>query len=50
MTVKQAIKLLSKMPDKTIEILIDCPHCGRGCQLAKVGEYVVMESKKQPED
>jgi hypothetical protein len=50
MTVQDAIKLLSAMPDKTIAVLIDCPYCGRGCQLEKIDQCVLLESKKESED
>lgn len=44
MTVKQAIKLLSAMPDKNLMLMVDCPYCGRGHQLAKIEECVVLKS------
>ena len=47
MTVKEAIELLKKMPDKEVVILIDCPYCGRGSQLGKVDQCVLLESKKE---
>jgi hypothetical protein len=47
MTVQEAIQLLSKMPDKDVAVLIDCPHCGRGCQLEKIDQCVLLESKPE---
>lgn len=44
MTVKQAIEWLSKLPDHSIEMMIDCPHCGRGNQLARIEEAVILRS------
>jgi len=41
-TVAEAIKILQEMPDKEIAILVDCPYCGRGTQLATVIECVVL--------
>ena len=49
MTVKEAILLLEKMPDKTMEILVDCPQCGRGRQLAAIDECVVLRSEEAGE-
>lgn len=46
MTVKEAIELLSKMPDKEVAVLIDCPFCGKGSQLEKIDQCVLLESKK----
>ena len=45
MTVKDAIKFLSKLPDKEIALMIDCPNCGRGNQLASIVECVVLRSE-----
>lgn len=42
MTVDEAIKLLMAFPDKQMEMLIDCPHCGRGNQLARIDEAVIL--------
>jgi hypothetical protein len=47
MTVQQVIAALSKMPDKSIKVLIDCPYCGKGNQLSKVDEFVVLASEVQ---
>jgi hypothetical protein len=47
MTVKQAIELLSKMPDKDVAVLVDCPYCGRGSQLEKIDQCVLLESKRE---
>ena len=44
MTVKEAISFLNELPDKDIEMLIDCPYCGRGNQLARVEEAVILRS------
>lgn len=49
MTVKEAIELLKKMPNKEIAVLVDCPHCGRGAQLEKIDQCVLLESKKGSE-
>jgi len=49
MTVKQAIEWLSKLPDKDMFILIGCPHCGRGHQLGRIAEAVVLEGKAEEE-
>lgn len=46
MTVKEAIEFLSKLPDKELAIMVDCPHCGRGNQLAKIDEVVLLQGKK----
>jgi hypothetical protein len=43
--VKEAIEALSKMPDKELQMMIDCPHCGQGNQLAKIDEVVVLKSR-----
>ena len=45
MTVKQAIKLLEAMPDKELKLMIDCPYCGKGNQLATISECVVLAAK-----
>lgn len=47
MTVKQAIEILSKMPDQQLVLMVDCPHCGRGHQLAKIAECVLLESVRE---
>jgi hypothetical protein len=47
MTVKEAIELLSKMPDKTLKLMIDCPYCGKGNQVATISECVVLASKEE---
>ena len=44
MTVKEAIEVLSKLPDKEMILMVDCPHCGRGSQLANIEECVVLKS------
>lgn len=43
MTVKQAIEYLSKLPDKEMALMVDCPNCGHGHQLARIVEAVIME-------
>ena len=45
MTVKQAIEWLAKLPDHEISLMVDCPHCGRGSQLAKIEEVVILRSE-----
>ena len=47
MTVKEAIEILSQLPDKEMLLMVDCPHCGRGSQLAAVEECVVLKSKPE---
>lgn len=42
MTVEQAIEALQKVPDKQVMIMVDCPHCGRGSQLAEAFEAVAI--------
>jgi hypothetical protein len=44
LTVSQAIEWLQKLPDKTIMLMVDCPHCGRGAQLETIVEAVVLKS------
>jgi hypothetical protein len=46
MTVQEAIDILTAMPDKAIALMIDCPYCGRGNQLAEISEYVVLKGPK----
>ncbi len=46
MTVQQAIEWLQKLPDKQIEMMVDCPHCGRGNQLAKIEEAVILRGEQ----
>jgi len=45
LTVKEVIKLLEAMPDKEMTLMIDCPYCGKGNQLASVGECVILRSE-----
>jgi hypothetical protein len=45
MTVKEAIEILSKLPDKEMLLMVDCPHCGRGSQLEAVAECVVLQTR-----
>ena len=49
MTVKQGIKLLEAMPDKEMELMIDCPYCGKGNQLEAIFECVVLAGER-PDD
>jgi hypothetical protein len=46
-TVKEAIKLLERMPDKEVAVLVDCPYCGKGSQLEKIDQCVLLESKRE---
>lgn len=46
MTVKQAIEWLQKLPDKEMMLMVDCPNCGRGAQLDKIFEAVILSSKE----
>jgi hypothetical protein len=45
MTVADAIKYLSALTDKSIVLMVDCPYCGKGCQLEKIYEAVILESR-----
>jgi predicted nucleic acid-binding protein len=49
MNVKEAIELLSKMPDKELVIMLDCPYCGKANELITVDEVAVLRSEKPPE-
>ena len=49
MTVNEMIEILLKLPDKQMLLMVDCPHCGRGSQLAAVEECVVLKSKAEVE-
>jgi len=49
MKVSDAIAILQALPDKEMELLVDCPHCGRGAQLAKIEECVVLRSVVEAE-
>jgi hypothetical protein len=49
MTVRRAIELLEAMPDKGLMLMIDCPYCGRGNQLAEIAECVVLKGPKADE-
>jgi hypothetical protein len=44
--VKEAIKFLQSLPDKEMLLMVDCPYCGRGAQLEKIFEAVVLQSEK----
>lgn len=46
MTVHEAIEWLQKLPDKDIMLMVDCPHCGRGAQLDRIAEAVILHSKE----
>ena len=48
MKVSEAIAFLAKLPDKDLELLIDCPNCGQGNQLAHIFEAVVLSSIPKP--
>ena len=48
LTVKQVIKLLEALPDKEMALMVDCPSCGKGSQLASIDECVVLRSEVQP--
>jgi len=48
--VKDAIKILQKMPDHELEMMIDCPYCGKGNQLAAVEECVLLKSEPERAD
>ena len=48
MTVAALLKVLEKMPDKDMMILLDCPHCGKSAQLWRLSEVVVAEGKESP--
>jgi hypothetical protein len=50
MTVKQAIKFLEQLPDKDVMLMVDCPYCGRGAQLDKIFEAVILQSKEATND
>ena len=47
MTVSEAIEQLKKLPDKEIEILLDCTRCGNSQQLASFDEILVMRGKEK---
>ncbi len=49
MTVREAIKYLNALPDKELMLMVDCPYCGRGAQLAKIFEAVILQSKETDE-
>ena len=44
LTVREMIKLLEALPDKEMTMMVDCPYCGRGNQLASIVECVVLRS------
>lgn len=46
MTVKEAIEILSKLDDKKMELMVDCPNCGQGSLIAEIAEMVVLKSVK----
>jgi hypothetical protein len=48
MTVREAIEYLKSLPDKDIMLMVDCPHCGRGAQLEKIFEAVILRSEESP--
>ncbi len=45
LTVKEVIELLEAMPDKEIVLMVDCPFCGKGSQIASVAECVILRSR-----
>lgn len=47
MTVKEVIEKLQKLPDKKMEILLDCPHCGHSQQLSGLDEVVVARGNER---
>ena len=49
MTVAQAIDFLSKIGDKSMAVMIDCPHCGKGSQIAFIEEAVILSSTQREE-
>lgn len=46
MTVKEAIAYLQKLPDKEMAMMVDCPNCGKGHQLERIIEVVLLKSKE----
>ena len=50
MTVREAIEWLEKLPDKEMMLMVDCPHCNRGYELAKISEVVILKSKNIDRD
>lgn len=50
MTVKQAIEYLSKLRDHSIFLMIDCPNCGQGHQLARIEEAVILSGGRSSHD
>ena len=48
MTVQEAIDILQKFPDKEIVMMVDCPYCGKGNQLAAIDECVLLKSEVTP--
>ena len=49
MNVKEVIALLSKMPDKNVEILLDCPWCGKSDGIGSLQEVVLASNKPTAE-
>ena len=47
MTVREAIDFLNSLPDKEMMLMVDRPHCGRGAQLEKIFEAVILQSKEE---
>ena len=47
MTVREAIDFLNSLPDKEMMLMVDCPHCGRGAQLEKIFEAVILQSTEE---
>jgi hypothetical protein len=46
LTVREVIEILSKIEDKEVVMMVDCPHCGRGNQLAGVAECVLLRGEE----
>ena len=45
MTVEQAITFLSKITNKKMALMIDCPFCGKGSQISFIDEAVILGSE-----
>lgn len=49
MTVAEAIKMLNKIPDKSLQIFVDCPRCDQANIIRKVDTVVVLECEREKE-
>jgi predicted RNA-binding Zn-ribbon protein involved in translation (DUF1610 family) len=49
MTVAEVIKELQKIEDKAVQVYFDCPKCGAGMLMHKVGTCVLVETKQAQE-